>query len=287
MPLSSSTVGAQTNFIEHHTDVRWLMAYAASLGDLNPHYMDTTGPTVAHPVFPVCLEWPAILATRELTGMNGLTDIEAAKGVHASHDLHLYRPIVAGESLRTQTTVIETRAIRPGAALVMRIDTLDRSDQLVCRTYQTSIYRGVGVRSDSRAPVAEQIPAWPASEASFSQAQSQTIAVDGNLAHTYTECAHIFNPIHTDKRAALDAGLPDIILHGTATLALAVSTLVDQFLAGDPTRVKRLGGRFAAMVLMPSEIQLQVSEAQANSLGFRVLNAEGEEAVSQGFLVYQ
>lgn len=119
MPLSAKAIGAKTDFIEHQTDLRWLMAYAASLGDINPQYLDTTGPTVAHPVFPVCLEWPAILATRQLAQMTGLTDAEAAKGVHASHDLHLYRPIVAGETLRTQTTVIDARGIRPGAAFVM------------------------------------------------------------------------------------------------------------------------------------------------------------------------
>lgn len=285
MPLSSEAIGAQTDFIEHQTDRRWLMAYAASLGDMNPQYLDTTVPTVAHPVFPVCLEWPAILATRQLAQMTGLTDAEAAKGVHASHDLHLYRPIVAGETLRTQTTVIDARAIRPGAAFVMQLDTLDRHDQLVCRTYQTSIYRGVA--ADAETSVAKQVPAWPMAGRHFHAVQNHTIAVNGNLAHTYTECAHIFNPIHTDKQVALEAGLPDIILHGTATLALAISTLVNEYLDGDPTRVKRLGGRFAAMVLMPSDIQLKVGEAEDDCLSFRVMNAEGQEAISQGFLVYR
>ena len=38
------------------------MAYAASLDDCAPAYLDTAGqPIAAHPVFPVCLEWPAIL----------------------------------------------------------------------------------------------------------------------------------------------------------------------------------------------------------------------------------
>lgn len=287
MPLSAKAIGTQTDFIEHQTDLRWLMAYAASLGDLNPQYLDTTGPTIAHPVFPVCLEWPAILATRQLAQMTGLTDAEAAKGVHASHDLHLYRPIVAGETLRTQTTVIDARAIRPGAAFVMRLDTLDSRDELVCRTYQTSIYRGVAVESDVHTSVMEQSPAWPTSGQLSLSTRNHAIAVDGNLAHTYTECARIFNPIHTDKQVALNAGLPDIILHGTATLALAVSTLVNEYLDGDATRVQRLGGRFAAMVLMPSVIHLEVDEAKDSCLSFRVMNAEGQQAVSQGFLVYR
>ena len=66
MPFSTSTIGAQTTSEQHTTDARWLMAYAGSLGDMNPLYMDTTQEIYAHPVFPVCLEWPSILATRQL-----------------------------------------------------------------------------------------------------------------------------------------------------------------------------------------------------------------------------
>ena len=287
MPLPTRAIGATTDFIEHRPDPRWLMAYAASLEDLNPHYMDTTKPIVAHPVFPVCLEWPAILATRQLAEMTELTEVESTKGVHASHDLHIYRPILANERLRTRTKVIDVRGTRPGAALVMRLDTLDSQDQLVCRTYQTSIYRGVAADATAPGAAVEPPPAWPNADREFAANQRHIIAVGGNLAHTYTECAHIYNPIHTDKQIALAAGLPDIILHGTATLALAVSALVNGYLDGDPTRVMRLGGRFAAMVLMPSDIALEVDDSYAGKLSFRVLNAQGQEAVSQGFLSYR
>ncbi len=142
MPFSTSTIGTQTESVLHTTDPRWLMAYAASLGDTNPLYMDTTQEIYAHPVFPVCLEWPSIQATRQLAGPGGLTDSEASKGVHATHDLHIYRTIRPYETLRTHARVIDVQEIRPGAACVMQIDTLDSEDQLVCRTYQTSIYRG-------------------------------------------------------------------------------------------------------------------------------------------------
>ena len=49
----------------------------------------------------------------------------------------------------------------------------------------------------------------------------------------------------------------------------------------------RLGGRFAAMVLMPSDIELQMGKADNGSIGFRVLNSQGQEAISKGFLSYQ
>ena len=286
MPFSTSTIGTQTESVLHTTDPRWLMAYAASLGDTNPLYMDTTQKIYAHPVFPVCLEWPSIQATRQLAGTGGLTDSEASKGVHATHDLHIYRTIRPYETLRTHARVIDVQEIRPGAACVMQIDTLDSEDQLVCRTYQTSIYRGVSISPDQANP-GEAAPPLPALASGFEVDSVMSIPVAAQLAHTYTECAHIWNPIHTDRGVALAAGLPDIILHGTATLALAVSALVDGQLDGDAGRVSRLGGRFAAMVLMPSDIELQMGKADNGSIGFRVLTAQGQEAISQGFLSYQ
>ena len=69
MPLSTKMVGARTEALTHDVDARWLMAYAAGLGDMNPRYLDThQGTPIAHPVFPVCLEWPVILASRTLPG---------------------------------------------------------------------------------------------------------------------------------------------------------------------------------------------------------------------------
>ena len=85
MPLHSDIVGAATEPMEHKVDARWLMAYAAALGDFNPLYMDTQANTViAHPVFPVCPEWPVILDTRNMRASEQLTAEESAPGGHAA-----------------------------------------------------------------------------------------------------------------------------------------------------------------------------------------------------------
>ena len=290
MPLDKKMIGCQTDGVEHWVDERWLMAYAASLADLNPVYMDTTaGNVIAHPIFPVCLEWPPILNTRKLAAADTLTDEESGRGVHAAHDLHIFRPISAGETLTTKATMIGIEAIKPGGAYTMRLDTFDAQQQLVCTTYQLSIYRGVAVidgRTDSEGESdVELAPESPAA-LPIEQTRNFAISIPASLAHTYTECARIWNPIHTDRKVALAAGLPDIILHGTATLALAVTRIIDERLGGDPTRVKRIGGRFAAMVLMPSTIQLQLSASSDNHLSFQVLNEQGETAISKGFICF-
>jgi len=285
MPLNTSMVGASTEALTQLVDARWIMSYAAGIDDYNPRYLDTqAGSVVAHPVFPVCLEWPVILSSRHLPGSESMTPAEGARGVHAAHDLHIYRPIRAGERLTTRATVIGLERIKPGAAQTTRLDTVDESGALVCRTYQLGISRNVDVIGE--ATFSEAIPEVPQLEEAAHDVQRIQIPVPANAAHVYTECARIWNPIHTDRKVALAAGLPDIILHGTATLALAVTQLVDRYLGADPTRVRRLGGRFTSMVLMPSTLTLEVLAEENQTLFFRVLTQDGAEAFSRGFVRY-
>jgi acyl dehydratase len=144
------------------------------------------------------------------------------------------------------------------------------------------IIRDVGIIGDPAA--VEQCPDLPGMPARTNGDARYEIPIAKEAAHLYTECARIWNPVHTDRAVALAAGLPDIILHGTATMALAVSKIVDQILDGDPTRVTRLGGRFSAMVLMPSTITLAVHGEHDGVIGYTVFTEEGRGAVTEGFV---
>ena len=115
------------------------------------------------------------------------------------------------------------------------------------------------------------------------------ISVAAGLAHVYTECARIFNPIHTDAAVAQQAGLPAIILHGTATLALAVSKIVAAETGGNPSRVSRIAGRFGAMVMMPSQVSLRICAREpardGDRIFFEVLNDQNRPAIRDGLVV--
>jgi len=282
MPLSSAFVGASTDPVGHEVDARWLMAYAAGLGDTAPCYLDSTRPIAMHPVFPVCLEWDSILALRFGPFAAGMSAAEQARAVHADHDIHLLAPVIPGTRLSTTATAIAVEQRKPGAYLLKRIDTLDERGRICCRTYQGTLYRGVTVDGPDRA--IEAAPAWLA--AADGTAISSEFAVPSNAAHVYTECARIWNPIHTDRAHALAAGLPGIILHGTATLALAASRLIDGHADGDPRRVRRLGGRFSGMVTMPRMLSLDTKVAAPGALGFRVVGPDARDVISRGFLEY-
>jgi acyl dehydratase len=100
----------------------------------------------------------------------------------------------------------------------------------------------------------------------------------------YTECARIWNPIHTDIAVARAAGLPGIVLHGTATLALAVSRLVARDLGGDPLAVREVAARFSAMVPLPSRYTLRARARADDLLPFDAVAADSALVLDQGAL---
>lgn len=285
MPVASSIVGAASEPVSAEIDARWTMSYAAALGDALPCYMDTLQPSrfVAHPMFPVCFEWPLIVAMRQISGNTSLTNDEAMRGVHATHDAIIHRPIRPPERLTTRLQVAGIERRRAGAFQATRLDTIDASGAPVCTTWYGSIYRGVAVEGPDR-PADVAPPPSPPADSRASQRGEFKIEVPAGMAHVYTECARIFNPIHTDAAIARAAGLPAIILHGTATLALAVSRIVAAFARNDPTRVARIAGRFAAMVMMPSTLTLRTIASDAGGVHFEVFNAAGERAIRDGFI---
>lgn len=288
MPLNSSTVGASAEPVVHHIDERWLMAYAAGLGDTIPCYLDTLRPgnIVAHPLFPVCFEWPAVVGMRGHAGAAGLTTNEAIRSVHATHDLIIHRGPRPDDTLTTRATIVGVERRKPGAFQVMRLDTVDAAGAPVCTTWQGGLYRDVEVVGKDRFPTGA--PPAPRAVETRSVRGEVNVPISALAAHVYTECARIWNPVHTDIAVAKHAGLPGLILHGTATLALAVSRILELEADNKPERVRRIAGRFSAMVLMPSDITVRVlareDDADGDVVRFEVLNAEGKLAVQNGLV---
>ncbi len=290
MKIAADIVGKAATPGGHAIDARWLMAYAAALGETAAEYFDTTRPDgiTAHPLFPVCYEWPLALELRAET----LGDDVAIRGVHATHDLTLHRLPRAGDHLVTTARITAVESRRPGAYVLSRFDTVDGHGQRVSTTDYGSLYRGV--ECDSVAARRQDDTALQSSRADLdgptSPDWSTNVPITSTLAHVYSECARIWNPIHTDRAVAHAAGLPDIILHGTATLALAVSAV----LKGAPVRnartVRRISCRFSGMVRVPSTITVEGWMAREHADGaaihFHVLDGEGRLAVTQGSVVF-
>jgi acyl dehydratase len=292
MRIPTSVVGITAGPREQEIDARWLMAYAAGLGESAPEYFDTTRPggILAHPLFPVCYEWPLALDLRA----KALPDDIAVRGVHATHRLTVHRAPRAGDRLTTTATVVALERRPPGAYMVLRMETVDATGRPVSTTDYGSLYLGVDC---DRPPHPDPLPGGereiePLSPPGRGQGEgwwSTDVSVSPTLAHVYSECARIWNPIHTDRAVALGAGLPDIILHGTATLALAISQALRRHPRGPAAAVRAVGCRFGAMVRLPSRIVVRGRHPEASADGalirFEVLAEAGRPAVRDGRIV--
>jgi acyl dehydratase len=290
MPVPAALLDLTADPIIHDIDARWVMAYAAALGDHVEAYFDTTRPTgvVGHPLFSVCPEWAAIVDSRAMSEELGMSSAEVLTGVHATHDVTVHRLVRPGDRLTTRLEIVALTDITPGARATTRLTTVDVDGEPVATTTQDAIY--LGVPTDGVDIADPEPPAVIPAVERHGEPTVVRVDVAAGAAHVYTECARIWNPIHTDRAVARAAGLDDIILHGTATLAHGVSAVVDQRAGGRPELVRRVACRFAAMVELPTTITINIWPGTPTHDGhtavpFEVLNAHGDPAVKDGAVI--
>jgi acyl dehydratase len=285
MPIDSSLVGTKVGSIASEIDARWTMAFAASVGDFLPCYLNTGrgGGIVGHPMFPVCFEWLAASSIRHRVRAS-LSQEEALRGVHATHHTIIHRLVHPPEHLVTTAQLIAIQRRKPGAYELAKFDTVDDKKAPVCTTYYGSLYRDVEVTGPDRTADLPPLPGM--TELASAPRHEIRIPIGAGAAHVYTECARIWNPIHTDIAVAAKAGLPGLILHGTATLAIAVSRIVEIEAGGEAERVGQIYGRFGAMVQMPSNITVRImgreKTAGGDAIFFETITAEGGRAIRDG-----
>jgi acyl dehydratase len=196
--------------------------------------------------------------------------------VHATHDLVLHRPLHSGTTFTVRAEIVSLERRTPGAYQVLRHDAYDDNGAPLWSSWTGSLYRGVDIDG----------PAVPSDLSEPGPVQGPPIATlplpIGSLdALTYTECARIWNPIHTDVAVAQRAGLPAPILHGTATLAKAVTTVLAHT-DTDPEQVRGLHVRFSAPAELPSTLTVHVYERSGDEVPFEVMDGSGRPILRDG-----
>jgi acyl dehydratase len=259
---------------------RMTLAYAAGVGDVGPRTFDDAGalPIMAPPAFCARLEWGVLLAGRGSSF--GLDERERARAVHVEQDSTFHRPIRPGDVLTTRGRVVAIQKTSAGALVRTQLATTEAATGApVVTSWHASIYRGVAIEGEGgRLAEPPESPAAPGA-----LGQSRSIPISREAAHVYTECASIWNPIHSERRFALAQGLPDVILHGTATWAIAGREIVALYAGGDPTRLKRLRARFKSPVIPGQPITLMHAAGGPGVVRFHATNHLGEPALVDGF----
>lgn len=284
MAISTSAVGMALGQRACQLTPRRMLAYAAGLGDASPQVFDDLNPDfMAHPAFCVTLEWPLVSDPAVLGAL--VPDVrERQAAVHLIQDSHFHRPMRSGDRLRTAGTVTGVWRGQSGTRVASTLRTTLEDGTPVATSHTVAVYRGVEALGDDRPPTG--LPRLPAADdAGYGEEQAISLTIDRTLPHRYTECSGIWNPIHTERRVAQAAGLPDVVLHGTATWALAGTELVRHLAGGDASRLKRLHGRFGALVFPGTVVQLRFRSkvgADGTAVMFSVLTADGRPAMADG-----
>ena len=282
--ITTDDVGTTTIANTTLLDSRTTMAYASSINDVNPRYYDDLREEglMVHPCLAFSLQWASRFRPDQK-----IDPRVAAFGVHASTDLRIYRPFQAGEAITTQGKLIQKRQIPPGVYNVEKYRMVSSSGELVAELYYNGITRGATLENGDVVLEAEHAPP-TVSESALEPLWTKELVVGLHAGQQYTECANIYNPIHTEPSVAKAAGLPDMILHGSATKAMALMAVVDECLSGNADRVTRLTGQLRGMVLMDTKVKVEclaeeVVEGEVR-IAFRVLNDQEEPAISNGVI---
>jgi acyl dehydratase len=276
MPFDASLVGRTLGPTLWEATPRRLLAFRAVLDpDRRPH-LDDAAPDglFASPFNCVSAEWALSLALRAEASAS-LADAEARRGVHTGQDTRFLAPVAAGDRLLVSATLEGARATRAGVATSLLYRAVREADGVpVWETRSSSLYRDVALAGEAAA--GWDRPAW---EETFEPERRVDVRLDAGLPHLYSECAEIWNPIHTERRVALAAGLPDIIVHGTALWALAGQSLVWTCADSDERRLTRLACAFRSPALPASTAMLEWAGA-AEGVKWRLATTEGAVLVA-------
>lgn len=264
------------------------MAYAAAIGATEDVFLDDAreGGVLAPPPFTACLEWPLLFDPR-CRKLTGTTDDEAWGGLHVQQDTRFHRVIRPGDRLRTVGRLTQIRTTRAGALAVAKMLTNDAgSGDAVASSWIHILFKGLYVDGGDRS--VDSSPALAAITVDEGALRAASLHLPRTLPHAYTECSGIWNPIHTERAVARRKGLPDIIVHGSCTWAVAALHALREAQAG-PERLKRFAGRFEAMVIPGTDVVLETARAPAEeeSMCVRVRNAEGNLALADGIAEFR
>ena len=278
-------VGRYTVANSFNVDARSITAFASGVGDFNECYMDDAreGGLIGHPGMVFSFQWNS----RFTPDME--YDLQLVRrGVHAWVDVRFERPIREGDVITSQGRSIAVRQLEPGVLSSQRFTMRDSAGEVMAVMDTGGITRGA--RLDG--PDQELEPAPPLPQPTANGAQplwSAELPIDPQAPHIYTECADIWNPIHTERRVALAAGLPDIILHGSANIAIALREVINRSFDADPTRLCRFAGQFRGMVFPGRPVTVRALESRQEdgetTIFFEMLNHAGQPAIANGLAV--
>ena len=271
MGLNTELVGKEYETSTFEVTAEHIERYARATNDENERYL--SGDVVAPPVFPVVAAFDSFMksATDEELGADLL------RLVHGAEEHVLYRPLRPGDVLTVHPVLESVEQKETGETFTAKATLNDASGEPVAEVRGTMFIRGTGSGKRSGAP---------AEDAPRDVVYEESTKVDEDQTRRYAEASGDHNPIHLDPDTARMAGLPDVILHGMCTMAIATKAAVNGVAGGDPTRIKRVGVRLSKPVFLGQELTTKLwKETDGDDVtiyGFETYNPDGAAVIKNG-----
>ncbi|UNK72227.1 MaoC family dehydratase N-terminal domain-containing protein [Microbacterium sp. H1-D42] len=286
--ISLDWLGVRTTPFQHLVGERQLMNFAAAVQSTRHAFYDDRAADglAAFPTFSSYYSWRAVAQLWEQLRELGASDRVMNQQVHYRSVITNHREFVAGETVTVVAEVTGLRQHKAGTLLATTVDMRAADGTLICQELAEGMLRGIES---------------PAGAHQFARAAAPTLAgpakrnldvriqVGPLLAHQYDAGADIHFPIHTSARAAHDAGLPGIIVQGSATLGICVDNVLDWLLpSADRAFVSQVEGSFGTFLRPGTDVQLR-AEASAWNDGmaevvFSLFSQDEKEIIRNGYI---
>ncbi len=255
MGLNRDYIGYESPSVVYEVTPEAIYKYALAIGSRNMTYYNyngalsgISGSGMAPPSFAVVHElflaeklWTevALHGGPEQLGRNLLML------VHGEQDMHFYKPIRPGDTITCRAKVKNIEDKGSGELLIINVVSNNQKGERVVESEWGIFIRGIGSgQKQNVVGKKEQIQVDNSSSLLF----RKIIRVPRDITYKYAQASGDRNPIHTNENVAKASGLKGIIVHGLCTLSLTMRAIIECYLDGDPSKLRRLGSRFASPV---------------------------------------
>lgn len=201
--------------------------------------------------------------------------------VHISEYLEIINPFSADTKITVNGEITDLRPHAMGSKITVRLTYSNEEGLILANEYSSALLFGITCTGDKKGelPVTERVE--------FEEVLWESNIDISRLApFLYDGCTGIVARIHTNVKFAQSIGLPDIILHGTATLARAVSLFINEKLDGKPKRISTVAGKFTGMLLLPNTITVRLLKETDNELFFDIIDSNATPIIKGGYIKF-
>lgn len=277
--------------------------FAHATNDFNPLYQASNPQEmIAPPMFVShfsCYSIMKLFADKDLC-------IDFSGMFHAGQDVEFFRSLRPGEQAYARSRVQKIVEMDKGNLLLTQTFGFTDKNELIFKASSKWFVKKHRPRSQSKksshptfkTPEFRELLFWesedPEKVISFSK-----IHIRKNQMNEYAKISGDYNLIHISKIGAKLFGMKEKILQGMGTMAMVASHIINEYLAGNPRRLKRLNVRFVNNVKGGDELEtlywpidpkktpwtaswIEAGEKNLSILGFKTRNQNGDIVISRG-----